>query len=66
MPAIATSRPDNGRVLQGQIGSDGVDPMYVWQLRRNGARWQLFHPATGKYLPELPRSGNVLVGDTPR
>ena len=57
--------PDNGRVLQGQIGSDGVDPMYVWQLRRNGARWQLFHPATGKYLPELPRSGNVLVGDTP-
>ena len=57
--------PDNGRVLQGQIGSDGVDPMYVWQLRRNGARWQLFHPATGKFLPELPRSGNVLVGDTP-
>jgi len=57
--------PENGRVLQVQIGSDGVDPMYVWQLRRNGARWQLFHPATGKYLPELPRSGNVLVGDTP-
>ena len=57
--------PDNGRVLQGQIGSDGVDPMYVWQLRRNGARWQLFHPATGKYLPELPRSGEVIVGDTP-
>ena len=57
--------PDNGRVLQGQIGGDGVDPMYVWQLRRNGARWQLFHPATGKYLPELPRSGEVIVGDTP-
>ena len=56
---------DNGRVLQGQIGSDGVAPMYVWQLRRNGARWQLFHPATGKYLPELPRSGEVIVGDTP-
>ena len=57
--------PDNGRVLQGQIALDGVDPMYVWQLRRNGARWQLFHPATGKYLPELPRSGEVIVGDTP-
>ena len=57
--------PDNGRVLQGQIAPDGADPMYVWQLRRNGARWQLFHPATGKYLPELPRSGEVIVGDTP-
>ena len=57
--------PDNGRVLQGQIALDGVEPMYVWQLRRNGARWQLFHPATGKYLPELPRSGEVIVGDTP-
>ena len=57
--------PDNGRVLQGQIAPDGADPMYVWQLRRNGARWQLYHPATGKYLPELPRSGEVLVGDTP-
>ena len=57
--------PINGQILQGTISADGADPMFVWQLRKVGTQWQLYHPATGKYMPEMIHSGAIIVGKTP-
>lgn len=54
----------NGQVLQGGLNAGAASPQFVWQLQRKDSHWQLFHPATQRYLPLLENSQNVVVSKT--
>lgn len=54
-----------GLVLQSQLLGGTGTPLYTWTLQQKGTRYGLLNHATQRFLPEMVKGGDIVVGTTP-
>lgn len=57
--------PSTLQIMRGNLTFGEADPYFTWVFEKSGAKWKIKNEVVNKYIPEMKRSGSIIVSKTP-